>query len=205
MTIKLWHSHGSRSIRPLWALEEMEIDYELTVLPFPPRALSPDFLNINPLGTVPYMVDGIVHMTESSGICHYLVEKYKKHEFSISVDRTEYGDYLNWLYHSDATLTFPQSIYIRYEWMASEDNKQPHIAEDYRKWFISRLKLLNNHILNRDYLCDNRFTIADITIGYALFLGEVLGFSNSYPPQTAKYLERLKNRPAFIRAMEKHE
>lgn len=67
----LWHCHNSRSLRALWALEEMGMDYDLVELPFPPRVFQKDFLSINSLGTVPYFVDGETHMTESSGICHY--------------------------------------------------------------------------------------------------------------------------------------
>ena len=56
--IKLWHCHQARSLRPLWALQEMELEYELEVLPFPPRMFQKEYLAVNPLGTVPYLVDG---------------------------------------------------------------------------------------------------------------------------------------------------
>ena len=114
MPIKVWHCHNARSLRALWALEEMGLDYEVEVMAFPPRFTTPDFLNTNELGTIPYMIDGDVHMTESSGIPLYLVEKYGKHEFGLRSDHPEYGEYINWLFHSDATLTFPQTVYIRY-------------------------------------------------------------------------------------------
>jgi len=39
-SLKLWHCHNARSLRPLWALEEMGLDYELELLPFPPRFLK---------------------------------------------------------------------------------------------------------------------------------------------------------------------
>ena len=35
--MKLWHCHDTRSFRPLWALEELGLPYELVLLPFPPR------------------------------------------------------------------------------------------------------------------------------------------------------------------------
>ena len=200
-TLKLWHCHNARSLRPLWALEEMGLDYELEVLPFPPRFFQKEFLAINPLGTVPYMQDGSTRMTESTGICHYLVERYRQAKFGVAVDHPEYGDYLNWLYHSDATITFPQTLYIRYALLEPEERRQPQVAEDYRKWFLARLRLLDEHILQRDYLCDERFTIADIAVGYALYLGELNGFSGDYSSQVAAYLQRLKSRPAFIKSV----
>jgi len=201
MTIKLWHSHNTRSLRALWALEEMGIDYRLELLPFPPRFLKKDYLAINELGTVPFLEDGDTTMTESVGICHYLVERYQCHDFSLNPEHKEYGDYLNWLYHSDATLTFPQTIFLRYNFFESKENQLPKVAADYAKWFIARLRKLDNHMKDREYLCDNRFTIADIAIGYALHLGELLGLHKDYTPQVKSYLSRLQARPAFKRAV----
>jgi glutathione S-transferase len=57
-------------------MEEMGIEYELKTLPFPPRILQKGYLEINPLGTVPYLIDGDTRMTESSAMCHYFVERY---------------------------------------------------------------------------------------------------------------------------------
>jgi len=199
--IKLWHCHDARSLRPLWALEEMGFKYELKVLPFPPRFFQKEYLGINVLGTVPYMTDGSTRMTESTGICHYLVERYDQQDFAVPIDHPEYGDYLNWLYHSDATLTFPQTLYLRYTLLEPEERRQPQVAEDYRKWYLARLRLLDQHILDREYLCAERFTIADIAITYALYLGEKQGFSEDYSPQVSDYLQRMKSRPAFQRAV----
>ena len=109
------------------------------------------------IGTVPYFVDGDVHMTESSGICHYLVEKYQRYDFGLKPDHPEYGSYVNWLFHSDATLTFPQTIVMRYLHLEPSPEKLP-VAVDYAKWFYARLRLLDQHILEREYLVDNRFT-----------------------------------------------
>lgn len=75
MAPKLYHCSGARSVRSLWTLEELGIDFELVVMPFPPRYLQEGYRDMNPIGTVPYFVDGDVEMTESSGIVHYLVQK----------------------------------------------------------------------------------------------------------------------------------
>ena len=197
--MKLWHCAGARSLRPLWALEEMGLDYELHAMPFPPRMFEREYLGENSLGTVPYFVDGDVTMTESAGICQYLVDRYKRYDFGLEPDHPEYGNYLNWLHHSDATLTFPQTIVLRYTVLEPTESKK-EVADDYAKWFISRLRRLDAHLEDHDYLVDNRFTIADIAIGYALYLGRVLKLDDAYKPQTKKYLERLAERAAFQRA-----
>jgi glutathione S-transferase len=197
MTMKLWHSHNARSLRPLWAMEEMGFDYELELLPFPPRIFQKEFLGVNALGTVPYFEDGDTNMTESSGICHYLVERYQRYDFALQADHPEFGDFINWMYHSDATLTFPQTIVMRYTHLEPEERKLPQAIEDYGKWYIARLRRLDAHIIDREFLCDGRFTIADIAISYALFFGELLGLDKDYSPQVKEYLARMKQRPAF--------
>ncbi|MBA6412272.1 glutathione S-transferase family protein [Parahaliea sp. F7430] len=197
MSIKLWHCHNSRSLRALWALEELGLDYELELLSFPPRVFDPDYLNLNPLGTVPLFHDAKLQMTESCAIPLYLVERYQRYEFGLKADHPEYGDYLNWLFHSDATLTFPQTLVLRYGYFEAPERRLPQVAEDYRRWYLSRLKRLNAHLESREYLCDDRFTIADICITYALYLGEILGLEGEYKPQVQAYLQRMKQREAF--------
>jgi glutathione S-transferase len=199
--VKLWHCSNARSLRPLWALEEMALPYELEVLPFPPRVFRKDYLAVNPLGTVPFFRDGDAFMTESTGICHYLVERYGRHEFGLKPGHVEYASYLNWLYHSDATLTFPQTLVLRYTRLEPDEHKRA-VAEDYRKWYLARLRLLDSHLEGREFLCDGRFTIADIAIAYALFLGETLDLAQHYVPRTRDYLARMKARDGFRRAQQ---
>ncbi|MEC7533282.1 MAG: glutathione S-transferase N-terminal domain-containing protein, partial [Pseudomonadota bacterium] len=66
---------GSRGLRATWAAEEAGVAIDLRLLPFPPRFQAPEFLKINPLGTVPMLVDGETAMTESCAIAHYLASK----------------------------------------------------------------------------------------------------------------------------------
>jgi glutathione S-transferase len=197
--MKLWHCNGSRSLRPLWTLEEMGLDYELELLPFPPRVFQRDYLEVNRLGTVPFFVDGDTEMTESTAICQYLVDRYRRWDLGLEPDHPEYGAYLNWLHHADATLTFPQTITMRYKVLEPSPEKHA-VAEDYARWFIARLRRLDAHLEQREYLVDGRFTIADIAVGYALFFGVALRFDRRYKPQTRAYLDRLCERPAFQRA-----
>ena len=74
MTIELWHCQNARSFRVLWALEEIGADYDLRMLCFPPRVNNKDYLEDNPLGTVPFLRDGDVEMTESANILHNATE-----------------------------------------------------------------------------------------------------------------------------------
>lgn len=201
--MKLYHCHNARSLRPLWALEELGADYELETMPFPPRAAHPGYLAVNPLGTVPAFVDGDLTMTESSAVCHYLGERFAPTPLRVDPTEAAYGDYLNWLYRSDATLTFPQTIVLRYSRLEPPERRLPQAAEDYSIWFFSRLRSVEAALEGQDYLCAGRFTMADIAVHYALFLGASLGLDAKYKPNCRRYLEALQTRPAFQRAMEK--
>ena len=201
--MKLYHCADARSLRPLWALEELGADYELVNMAFPPRAAYPGYLDINPLGTVPTFVDGDVTLTESTGICHYLGEKFAPTDLRVDPAEPAYGEYLNWMYRSDATLTFPQTIVLRYTRLEPKARRLPQAAEDYTVWYLSRLRSVEAALGDREFLCAGRFTMADIAVHYALFLGETLGLAERYKPRSRDYLERLKDRPAFRKARER--
>ncbi|MDA9285754.1 glutathione S-transferase family protein [Pseudomonadales bacterium] len=201
--MKLYHCKDARSLRAVWTLEEMGLDYELVNMEFPPRLTQPGYLDINPMGTVPTLVDGAVTLTESSAMCQYLAEKYGPTELGLDVSDPQYGEYLNWLYRSDATLTFPQTLVLRYTRLEPEERRVPQVVADYTQWYYSRLRSVEMALEGRDYLLGDRFTVADIAVGYAVFLGVSLGLDEKYKPNTQAYLARLMARPAFQRARAK--
>ena len=200
MALKLWHCTGARSVRPLWTMEEMGLDYQLKVMQFPPRFMHSGYTEINPIGTVPFFTDEHVAMTESAGISQYLVDRYGPTKLALTVDEPDYGLYLNWLHRSDATLTFPQTLVLRYSQLEPDERRLPQVVEDYSKWFFSRLRSLEIALDGREYLCADRFTIADVSVGYALYFAESLGLRDGFKAQTNAYYERIKVRPAFVKA-----
>ena len=200
MPVTLYHCPGARSMRPLWTLEEMGLEYELVVLPFPPRFLQRDYLEVNPLGTVPCLVDGDVKMTESAGIAQYLVERYGPTPLAVSADDPEYGVYLNWLHRSDATLTFPLTLVLRYTQLEPEEKRNPQVADDYRRWFLARMRCVEEATADREFLCGDRFTIADVCIAYAIHLANSLGIDEVFTPNVKRYWDAIIERPAYQRA-----
>ncbi|WP_340316117.1 glutathione S-transferase family protein [Rhizorhabdus argentea] len=199
--LKLYHCRETRSLRPLWALEEMGIPYEPVMLPFPPRALAREYLDINPIGTIPFLVDGEVRMTESTAICLYLTTRYGPTPLALSPDERDYPLFLNWLFYSDATLTFPQTIVLRYRQLEAPENRAERPAADYEKWFNGRLRAVESALADREWLCAGRFTIADIAIAYALYLADrVVGLGANFGPNVRAYLDRACARAGFKRA-----
>lgn len=203
MTITLYHCVSARSFRPLWTLEELGLSYTLVMLPFPPRVHRKDYLAVNPLGTVPTFLDGDLRMTESSAICHYLVSRHGPTPLNVEPEEADYGAFLNWLHFGEATLTFPQTLVLRYGRFEPPERRSPQVTEDYTRWFLGRLRAIDAVMSSADALCAGRFTAADISIGYALMLADFLGLTPRFPPNVGAYWQRLQERPAFLRAMER--
>jgi glutathione S-transferase len=203
--LTLYHCHDARSFRPLWTLEEMGLQYELKVLPFPPRALAPDYLSVNPLGTVPTFFDESMRMTESAAICQYLVTRYGPTPLAVDSSEPDFGPYLNWLYFGEATLTFPQTIVLRYSILEPEPRRSQQVAGDYTQWFLSRLRAVDAVVAKQPTLCAGRFTVADISVGFALMLAEFLGLNAKFSPAVAAYWQSLREREGFRRAIAKQE
>ena len=227
---RLWHSVDTRSLRVLWLFKELDLergrDYAMKTLPFPPRKHSPEFLESNILGTVPYFehqenwdATPRAAMTESCAVSLYILDQFDTHPLYANMypgvrrgNSHQYGTFLNWLFHADATLTFPQSVVMRYG--IFEPGVAEAAADGYAKWFTARLRLLDDTLADgREFLCEGKLTIADICVAYALYNGCEHGIcgagllsvgreplSARYKPQTRAYLENMMERKAWLNA-----
>lgn len=198
--LTLYHCADARSFRALWALEELGLAYELKLLPFPPRALQPDYLELNPLGTIPLLVDGETRMTESAAIIQYLATKDGPSALSVEPGDPAYGAWLNGLHFGEATLTFPQTLVLRYTRLEPKERRNPQVAEDYARWFVARLRGLDARLARGEFWCADRFTGADISVAYALLLATTLGLNARFSPAVAAYWARMQDREGFKRA-----
>lgn len=199
--IVLYHCMSARSFRPLWTLEELGMDCDLRMLPFPPRVFDKSYLDVNPLGTIPAFFDGDTRMTESAAICQYLVTRYGPTQLNVAPEEPQYGAFLNFLHFGEATLTFPQTLVLRYGSLEPEERRQPQVAEDYTKWFLARLRGIDALLKEQPYLCGDRFTAADISVGYALMLAHNIGIGDGIPDAVADYWGRLEQRQGYRNAL----
>lgn len=194
----------SRGLRATWAAEEAGVDIDLNILPFPPRYLAPQYMELNPLGTVPLLVDGETRMTESCAIAHYLATREGYTDLAIAPGERDYGEYCDYTYHADATITFPQTVYMRF-CLFEKDKGLQEAGQSYAKWFHKRLIKIEQRLEGREYLCADRFTVADICVGYALILAQSVGLDDGVPESLKDYRARLTARPAYLRALAREE
>ncbi|MDB5970158.1 MAG: gst [Hydrocarboniphaga sp.] len=195
--IELYHCQDARSFRCLWMLEEIQQPYTLKPLQYPPKLTAPEYLKINPAGTVPLLLDEDAVMFESSAILQYLAVRYAPDQLAVSSADAAYAGWLNWLHFGEATLTVPLGTMFRYAYTEPEARRQPAVVADQRAVHLDRLQLVAKALQGHDYLCADRFTAADISVGYALLLGRTLGLHGEYPDTVLDYWKRLQERPAF--------
>lgn len=197
----LYHCANARSLRCLWAVEEVGMDVDVRLLKFPPRAFEPDYRAVNPLMTIPGWVEDGRLMTESAAICERIVEGTP---LEVRRDEPDYWDARNWLHRSDATLTFPLAVMIRYIRVEPEERRLAQAVADYRAFFGGRAKSIEAALADgRDWLVAGRFTVADIVIGYAAFLATTLDAGDLLGEKTQAWLARCTAREGFQRARQR--
>lgn len=191
----LHHCEGARSFRCLWAAEEAGFALDLKMWPFPPRWLAKEFKDVNPLGTIPAWEEDGHLLTESAAICQRIAQGTP---LEIRAEERDYLPYLNWLHRSDATLTFPLTIVLRYTRLEPKERRLPQAVEDYKGFFLGRAKSIEEALSDgRAWLVGDRFTVADICVGYAVHLSATFGYDAELGPLTQSWYARLKNRPGF--------
>ncbi|MBK8628950.1 MAG: glutathione S-transferase family protein [Sphingomonadales bacterium] len=197
----LHHCAGARSFRCLWAAEEAGFPIDLRMLPFPPRVFAPAFKDVNPLGTIPAWEENGHIITESAAICERIAHGTP---LAVTPDEADWLPYLNWMHRSDATLTFPQTIVLRYTRLEPKERRLPQAAEDYLGFFLGRAKSIERALADgREFLVAGRFTMADVTVAYAITLAQSLKIDGELGPLTKAWYARLSAREGFKRARER--
>ena len=195
----LYHAPNARSLRVLWTLEELGAKADVKTLRFPPREKEPDYLKVNPTGAIPAMVDGDRVMTESLAICEYLAAKHGS-SLLVAPGEPERVPFLEWLWYGESTLMTPLSRLGRVASLPVKGEAIDVVLADARDSLLVRLKSLEQRLEGRDFLVAGRLTLADISVGYPLHLLAVFRVDVPLGTRTAAYRERLRSRPAFVRA-----
>lgn len=194
----LHHCVGARSLRCLWAASETGFDHDLKIWAFPPRVFDKAFKDINPLGTVPAWEEDGHLLTESAAICQRIAVGTA---LEVGPQERDYLPYLNWLHRSDASLTFPLTVVLRYTKLEPPARQLSQAVEDYAAFFLGRAKSIESALDDgRDYLVADRFTIADICVGYAVHLSRNFGLFDQLGPHTQNWYTHITERPGFANA-----
>jgi len=199
--LTLHHCHEARSMRSLWLLYEIGLEFDLKIHEFGPALREPDYLAVHPLGRVPALVDGDTVLFETGAITEYLCEAYAgKTPLYRPPGDQERAEWLQWLHYAEtvgvhgATLT-QQHIVIR-----EDKDRSPLIMKLERRRLEKALEILDEHLANRDYLLTSGFSAVDTNVGYSVHISRFFTPLEAYGNLSA-YYSRLAARPAFQKAL----
>jgi glutathione S-transferase len=195
----VYHAPRSRSVRVLWALEELGLDYETR-----PAAIfdpSEEFAGVNPSLTSPTLVDDGAVIVESGAILQYLAARHGPTPLEVKPEEEGFADYLQFLWLGEAGLAAPLNALIGTKFMGPEDDKRNFTTGVVVAGFLKRMKLVEARLAgDRPFLAADRFTLADISVGWTLGLPDFLDLGHKVSDTAKAYRARLTERPAFQRA-----
>ncbi|MEH6836128.1 MULTISPECIES: glutathione S-transferase family protein [Falsihalocynthiibacter] len=194
--IRLHHAHQTRSMRSLWLLHELGVEFEVVEHAFGKNLRSVEYLTLNPAGRVPALeIDGRV-LFETGAITEYLCEVFPEAGLGRAAGSGERADWLVWVHFSEtisqhaAALT-QQHIALFEDWMRSRIVMKLEAARIGKCY-----EALNARLEGREYVLHGGFSAADISLGQALYMAvhfkSLEGFEN-----VQAWYERITARAAF--------
>ena len=204
--IKIYHVPNSRSVRVIWLMEEMEEPYDVETITFPP---DDAFRAISPTASVPTIVDGDIVMGESIAILQYLTGRrlQKSLELKITVgpnpDPAAYAEHLQFLHLGESSLMAPLAILGVTRRRGPADQQSNFTMDLCERRLATRMLALEKRLADgRTWITGEDFTIADISVGYALGFARWCELDSLIGAQASAYLDRVQARPAYQRAAE---
>ena len=197
--LTLYTNPMSRGRIARWMLEEVGAPYETRVLAYGPEMKGPEYRAINPMGKVPAIRHGEVVVTEAAAICAYLADAFPEAGLAPDPRSAERGAYYRWLFFAagpvEAAVT---NRAFGFEVPADKRGTAGYGSMD------DVLDALEGLLADREHVCGDRFSAADVTLGSAIGWGLMFGTMPERPGFRA-YHERLASRPAALRAREKDD
>lgn len=184
----------SRTLRVLWALEELGLDYEHR--PSNPR--DPAVVALNPSGKVPVLLVEGEPLTDSTAIVTYLADKHEDLTFQAgTLQRAKQDAFTQRILDEiDAVLWTA----ARHSFVLPEDQRVPDIKPSLRWEFERSIERLSGDLFGNAFLMGDRFTVPDIMLAHCLGWAITAKFPVE-PDNLRNYLDRLRARPAFQRAL----
>jgi glutathione S-transferase len=172
--MKLYGFPPTRSTRVLWTLRELDIEFEfISVDPTKGALRHPEFLEMNPAGKLPVLVDGDFILTESIAIVLYLAEKYPQKCFLPAGLRAR-AEVNRWLLFTATELEQPLWRIARHTSQYSPEKRLPAEIPLARRDFLDMAAVLENHMDGRQYLVGDGVTVADFVAAYTLDMATVV-------------------------------
>ena len=194
MSLILHHCHEARSMRVLWLLNELELEFELKLYPFT-ELRQEQYMAIHPMARVPALEHDGVALYESGAIIQYLCELYSPDILGRPAGSEERGQWLQWLHFAETLAVHGASLVQQYLVIYDAEMRSETVQKLERRRLEKGLELLDQQLQHSSYLL-SEFSAVDIAVGYSVHLASYFTDIKQFPA-VARYYAALTERPAF--------
>jgi glutathione S-transferase len=197
--LKLYGGAKNRGRRCYWLAKELGLEFEAVEIDLHSgQHKSPGFLKINPNGQVPVLDDDGLILFESFAINLYLAKKYGAAKGSSLAPRSLAEEALmtQWTFWVVNEIEHLQLVILQHRMLLPEDARDPARADEAWERLQKPLAVLDTTLSDRDYLIDNRFTVADLDVAIVLSTFSRLDLELTRFPNLRTWLDTCLGRPA---------
>jgi glutathione S-transferase len=188
----------TRDLRVLWALEEMQLPFELAGMDHSAHDLNTDsYRGISPFKQIPSIDDDGIVLSESAAILLYLAKKSGR---LMPDNRADEAQVVRWCFAALTTVEAPLQSLMVLDWTA--DGSCGKHREFMVGWVNRVLANLERWLVDGNFIATSSFTVADILMAHVLSAG-IADQTLIVPfPGLVAYRDRCLARPAWGRAIE---
>lgn len=168
--------------------EPMFVDF------FNGEARSPEYLAINAMGEVPYLVNGDVKLSQSGVIQDYISELTGRFGGKTSEERREILRWVFWDNHKLSSQAGVTRFLINF---VPEDKRPTEVIAFMQGRLKNAYKTLNTALEDRNWLVTDEITNADISCCGYLYYPEPFGFDRKDYPNIDAWLDRIADQPGW--------
>lgn len=195
------HLANSRSDRLIWLLEELGLDYSVETFARDPatQRAPAEMKALHPYAKAPMLRDGSRILIESGAIFEYVLTKYGHGRLVPEADDPDWPDYLQWLHFAEGSAMLPMLLdHFQAAGMCGAPGESP-LAAMARAELDRLYGYLESVLASRDWIAGDRFTAADVMMGWFVEMIDQRGEIAEYDAMR-RYVARLRARPAHRRA-----
>jgi len=179
-----------------WMLEEVGQPYRTEIMGYENTMKGPEYLAINPMGKVPAVRHGDEVVTECGAICAYLADAFPQAGLAPPLGDRKRAPYFRWMFFAAG----PVEAVVTNKSLGFEPPADKKMMVGYGS-YGDVMNALEVAVSKGDYLLGDKFSAADVYFGSHIGWGMQFGGIEKRPA-FERYNERLRSRPAAIRASE---
>jgi glutathione S-transferase len=214
--ILVHHLNNSRSQRVLWLLEELGLDYDVQKHVRDPATgfAPPDMLAVHALGKLPVIVDGDLTLAESGAILEYLLRRSGEGRLAPPAGSADWIRYLYWMHYAEGSAM--PALLLKVVFDQIETAKVPFFIRPVTRGIAGRVKqmlvlpqlerhldFLEDSLGPRPWFAGDDFTAADIQMSFPVEGAAARAGLDARRPRLMAWIERIRARPAYQRAVER--